>query len=95
MILLNTEREDTESANSLARNEETYFGMILYDFSCRGHQSITILFLKTETVGSIYLYVREKKPNKFSLHSIEKPNDIQGSFRADSLNKIIFKLNMN
>lgn len=65
IILLNTERGDTETANSLARNEETYFGMILYDFSCRGHQSINILFLKTETVGSIYLYVREKTPTNF------------------------------
>lgn len=25
---------------------------------------------------------QRKNPNKFSLHSIEKPNDIQGSFRA-------------
>lgn len=81
IILLNTERGDTETANSLARNEETYFGMILWLFLSRAPEHYHIVSKDGNCRKYISLCQR-KNPNKFSLHSIEKPNDTQGSFGA-------------
>lgn len=81
IILLNTERGDTETANSLARNEETYFGMILWLFLSRAPEHYHIVSKDGNCRKYISLCQR-KNPNKFSLHSIEKPNDTEGSFGA-------------